>query len=99
MNDKEQSQFNKDIFELVKAINSLHEQKKVLILQEMDFIIKNKITDENRIEHLIDEFMDLDLFINMKEYLKILLRYYSKINLQATIQYIQIYKEYNEREV
>lgn len=98
MNDKEGSQFNKDIFELVKAVNSLHEQKKVLILQEMDFIIKNKITDENRIEHLIDDFMDLDLFLNMKEPLKVLLRYYSKINLSATIRYIQMYKEYNERE-
>jgi hypothetical protein len=98
MNDKEQSQFNKDIFELAKAIKSLHEQKKTIIIEKMDFIIKNKITDENRIEHLIDEFMDLDLFINMKEYFKILLRYYSKINLQATIQYIQMYKEYNERD-
>lgn len=99
MNPKEQNQFNRDIFELVESINSLHEQKKVLILQEMDFIIKNKVTDENLIEHLIDEFMDLDLFLDMKDYLKVLLRYYSKINLLATIRYIQMYKEYNEKEL
>lgn len=88
---------NKEIFELAERIIFLNQQKKDLVLEELYFILKNNITNENRIEHLIDEILDVDFFIDMKYYLKLILRYYSKINLQATINYIQIYKEYNEK--
>lgn len=88
---------NKEIFEIAEKIIFLNKQKKDLVLKELYFILKNNITNENRIEHLIDEILDVDFFIDMKYYLKLILRYYSKINLQSTINYIQIYKEYNEK--
>lgn len=88
---------NEEIFEIAEKIIFLNQQKKDLVLKELYFILKNNITNENRIEHLIDEILDIDFFIDMKYYLKLILRYYSKINLQSTINYIQIYKEYNEK--
>jgi hypothetical protein len=84
------------IDEMARALMELQEKRKAWAFEEIMIITKNNITDEARIEHLIDELIDIDWFSNVKFYLQVIIRYYSKINLQASLEYIDFYKRNNE---
>ena len=77
--------------ELFKKLAVLQEQKYKLAESEINFIIKNNIKDDNRIERAIDEILE---FLEDEEALLLFRRicsYYIKINPQATLHYINYY--------
>ena len=79
--------------ELFKELTVLQEQKYRLAENEINFIIKNNIKDDNRIEIAIDEILE---FLDDEEALLLFRRicsYYIKFNQQATLHYINYYIE------
>ena len=79
--------------ELFKELAVLQEQKYRLAKNEINFIIKNNIKDDNRIERSIDEILE---FLDDEEALLLFRRicsYYIKFNPQATLHYINYYIE------
>ena len=77
--------------ELFKELDVLQEQKYRLAENEINFIIKNNIKDDNRIERAIDEILE---FLDDEEALLLFRRicsYYIKFNQQATLHYIEEY--------
>ena len=79
--------------ELFKELAVLQEQKYRLAENEINFIIKNNIKDNNRIERAIDEILE---FLNDEEALMLFRKicsYYIKLNQQATLHYINYYIE------
>ncbi len=81
------------ILELFKELAVLQEQKYRLAENEINFIIKNNIKDDNRIERAIDEILE---FLDDEEALLLFRKicsYYIKLNPQATLHYINYYIE------
>ncbi len=79
--------------ELFKELAVLQEQKYRLAENKINFIIKNNIKDDNRIERAIDEILE---FLDDEEALLLFRKicsYYIKLNLQATLHYINYYIE------
>lgn len=90
-----------EINEISKSIVELNKQKYVMIKDEIDVIIRNNIKNERNIERVLDEMLDILSFYKTEETLltfKKLCRYYFNINPQATVDYINIYRKYNEQE-
>ena len=81
------------ILELFKELAVLQEQKYRLAENEINFIIKNNIKDDNRIERAIDEILE---FLDDEEALLLFRKicsYYIKLNPKATLYYINYYIE------
>lgn len=83
------------IKDIVKDINKLNNIEINNIKEEIDYIIKNKITNENDIEKLFDRmlslvFVDTELIYPL--YFK-LLNYYKNINNDYACKYKKIYHE------
>lgn len=84
---------DENILELFRTVVKLQEQKYRLAESEINFIIKNKIKDDNRIQRAIDEILE---FLENDEALLLFRRickYYLKINPEATVHYINYYIE------
>lgn len=84
---------DKKTLELFKAVAELQKQKYRLAESEINFIIKNNIEDDNRIQRAIDEIFE---FLENAEALFLFRRicsYYYKINAEATMHYINYYIE------
>ena len=79
--------------ELFRELAVLQEQKYRLAENEINFIIKNNIKDDNRIEKAIDEILE---FLDDEEALLLFRKicsYYIKLNPKATLYYINYYIE------
>ena len=79
--------------ELFRELAVLQEQKYRLAENEINFIIKNNIKDDNRIERAIDEILE---FLDDEEALLLFIKicsYYIKLNPKATLYYINYYIE------
>ena len=79
--------------ELFRELAVLQEQKYRLAENEINFIIKNNIKDDNRIERAIDEILE---FLDDEEALLLFRKicsYYIKLNPQDTLHYINYYIE------
>lgn len=79
--------------EVFKELAVLQEQKYRLAESEINFIIKNNIKDDTRIQRAIDEIFE---FLENDEALLLFRRicsYYIKINPEATMHYINYYIE------
>ena len=79
--------------ELFRELAVLQEQKYRLAENEINFIIKNNIKDDNRIERAIDEILE---FLDDEEALLLFRKicsYYIKLNPKATLYYINYYIE------
>ena len=79
--------------ELFRELAILQEQKYRLAENEINFIIKNNIKDDNRIERAIDEILE---FLDDEEALLLFRKicsYYIKLNQKATLYYINYYIE------
>ena len=79
--------------ELFKELAVLQEQKYRLAENEINFIIKNNIKDDNRIERAIDEILE---FLDDEEALLLFRKicsYYIELNPKATLYYINYYIE------
>ena len=77
--------------ELFKELAVLQEQKYRLAENEINFIIKNNIKDDNRIERAIDEILE---FLDDEEALLLFRKicsYYIKLNPKDTLHYINYY--------
>ena len=87
---------DEETLELFRAVAELQEQKYRLAENEINFIIKDNIKDDNRIQRAIDEVLE---FLENDEALLLFRRicsYYIKINPEATLYYINYYiKEYD----
>ena len=84
---------DKETLELFKEVVSLQKQKYRLAESEINFIIKNNIKDDTRIQRAIDEIFE---FLENDEALLLFRRicsYYIKINPEATMHYINYYIE------
>lgn len=82
---------DKETLELFKELAVLQEQKYRLAESEINFIIKNNIKNDNRIQRAIDEILE---FLENDEALLLFRRicsYYIKINPEATMYYIEEY--------
>ena len=91
----------KDILEMCKKVVELNQQKYGIVKNEIDIIITNNIRDERCIERTLDEMLDILEFYENEETLltfKRLCRHYFNINPQATADYINLYKEINQRD-
>jgi hypothetical protein len=86
--------------ELVRAIGELVAQRKQLASEaerqyarEVEDILRTKCRDPRRIEHLLDGLLDFGFDDSMVRLYKKLCRYYFQIDPEATVSYVNIYRE------
>jgi alkyl hydroperoxide reductase subunit AhpC len=83
-----------EILELAKQIQELTDTGVAIIKPEVEAVIRNRITDENEIDRLLDRLLD---YAGMSEnglaLFKRLCRYYFTINPQVTAEYVYLYRD------
>ena len=90
-----------ELYDMCKSIIDLNKQRYVIIKNEIEDIIRNKISDNMQIERNLDEMLDILLFYKTDDTLltfKKLCKYYFDINPQPTVDYINYYREQNDSE-
>lgn len=90
-----------ELYDMCKNIIDLNKQRYVIIKDEIEDIIRNNISDNMKIERKLDEMLDILLFYETNESLltfRKLCKYYFYINPQATVDYINYYREQNDSE-
>ena len=90
-----------ELYDMCKNIIDLNKQRYVIIKDEIEDIMRNNISDNMKIERKLDEMLDILLFYETNNSLltfRKLCKYYFDINLQATIDYINYYREQNDPE-
>ena len=90
-----------ELYDMCKNIIDLNKQRYVIIKDEIEDIIRNNISDDMQIEIKLDEMLDILLFYETNESLltfRKLCKYYFYINPQATVDYINYYREQNDPE-
>ena len=90
-----------ELYDKCKSIIDLNKQRYVIIKDEIEDIIRNNIGDNMKIERKLDEMLDILLFYETNESLltfRKLCKYYFDINPQATVDYINYYREQNDPE-
>lgn len=87
-----------ELYDMCKNIIDLNKQRYVIIKDEIEDIMRNNISDNMKIERKLDEMLDILLFYETNNSLltfRKLCKYYFDINPQATIDYINYYREQN----
>ena len=90
-----------ELYGMCKSIIDLNKQRYVIIKDEIEDIIRNNLSDNMQIERKLDEMLDILLFYETNDSLltfRKLCRYYFDINPQATVDYINYYREQNDPE-
>ena len=90
-----------ELYDMCKSIIDLNKQRYVIIKDEIEDIIRNNISDNMQIERKLDEMLDILLFYEADDSLltfRKLCKYYFNINPQATVDYINYYREQNDEE-
>ena len=90
-----------ELYGMCKSIIDLNKQRYVIIKDEIEDIIRNNISDNMQIERKLDEMLDILLFYETDDSLltfRKLCKYYFDINPQATIDYINYYREQKDSE-
>ena len=90
-----------ELYDMCKNIIDLNKQRYVIIKDEIEDIIRNNISDDMQIEIKLNEMLDILLFYETNESLltfRKLCKYYFYINPQATVDYINYYREQNDWE-
>lgn len=88
--------FVNTIIEMAIEINELNRQGVELLRPELDFIIRNKITDTHTVERLLDQLLDYASSDEGLHQFKKLLRYFYPINPESTAFYIYAYHDMYE---
>ena len=91
-----------ELYDMCSNILDLHRQRFIILKNEIENIIENNIKDDIYIQRKLDELLDVLLFYENDDTLlvfKKLCKYYFSINPQATVRYINFYKEQNDPEV
>ena len=90
-----------ELYDMCKNIIDLNKQRYVIIKDEIEDIIRHNISDNMKIERKLDEMLDILLFYETNDSLltfRKLCKYYFDINPQATIDYINYYREQKDSE-
>ncbi len=90
-----------EMYDIFRSIIDIHKQNFIILKSEIENMIKNKIKDEKYIQRRLDELLDILLFYENEDSLlafRRLCRYYFTINPEATVNYINYYREQNEPE-
>ena len=90
-----------ELYDICKTIIELNKQRYIIIKDEIEDIIRNDINDNRQIERKLDEMLDILLFYENDDSLltfRKLCKYYFNINSQATVDYINYYREQNDPE-
>lgn len=90
-----------ELYDMCKSIIDLNKQRYVIVKDKIEDIIQNHLKDEKQIERKLDEMLDILLFYETDDSLRTfrkLCKYYFNINPQATVDYINYYKEQNDPE-
>ena len=90
-----------ELYDMCKNIIDLNKQRYVIIKNEIEDIIRNNISDSMKIERKLDDMLDILLFYETNDSLltfRKLCKYYFDINPQATVDYINYYREQNDPE-
>lgn len=90
-----------ELYDMCSNILDLHRQRFIIIKNEIENIIDNNIKDDIYIQRKLDELLDVLLFYENDDTLLVfrkLCKYYFSINPQATVRYINFYKEQNDPE-
>ena len=91
-----------ELYDMCKSIIDLNKQRYVIIKDEIENMITNNISNNMQIERKLDEMLDILLFYENDDTLltfRKLCKYYFDINPQATVDYINYYREQNVHEV
>lgn len=78
---------------LATRIHALQTQSVQLCAQEVEQLIATNSRNQNRIEHLLDRLLDCACLPEGLAQFKTLCRYYYSINPEATIFYVNAYRE------
>lgn len=90
-----------ELYDMCSNILYLHRQRFIILKNEIENIIENNIKDDIYIQRKLDELLDVLLFYENDDTLLVfrkLCKYYFSINPQATVRYINFYKEQNDPE-
>ncbi len=90
-----------EMYDIFRSIIDIHKQNFIILKNEVENIIKNKIKDEKYIQRKLDEFLDILLFYENEDSLltfRKLCSYYFTINPEVTADYINYYREQNDPE-
>ena len=90
-----------ELYYMCRNILDLHRQRFIILKNEIENIIENNIKDDIYIQRKLDELLDVLLFYENDDTLLVfrkLCKYYFSINPQATVRYINFYKEQNDPE-
>lgn len=90
-----------ELYDMCRNILDLHRQRFIILKNEIENIIENNIKDDIYIQRKLDELLDVLLFYENDDTLLVfrkLCKYYFSINPQATVPYINFYKEQNDPE-
>ena len=90
-----------ELYDMCKNIIDLNKQRYVIIKDEIEDIIRNNLSDNMQIERKLDEMLDILLFYENDDTIltfRKLCKYYFDINPQATVAYINYYREQNDPE-
>ena len=90
-----------ELYDMCRNILDLHRQRFIILKNEIENIIENNIKDDIYIQRKLDELLDVLLFYENDDTLLVfrkLCKYYFSINPQATVRYINFYKEQNDPE-
>lgn len=90
-----------ELYDMCKSIIELNKQRYVIIKDEIENMITNNISNNMQIERKLDEMLDILLFYETDDSLltfRKLCKYYFDINPQATVNYINYYREQNDPE-
>lgn len=87
---------NEDVFKLASEINGLQNINLLNVENEVNYIIKNNITNFNTIENTLDKILDLRFYFgdSVNELYYGLLNYYKTLNIEASNDYKKIYINY-----
>ena len=90
-----------ELYDMCRNILDLHRQRFIILKNAIENIIENNIKDDIYIQRKLDELLDVLLFYENDDTLLVfrkLCKYYFSINPQATVRYINFYKEQNDPE-
>lgn len=82
------------IRETCKMFDSVYPQ----LEQELNDIITNKITDEDKIGHLFDNILNMCFMKDGSKLYKMLCQYYYTIDKESTLSYIESYNDFFDEE-
>lgn len=61
--------------------------------QQVDFIIENKVTDINKIEHLIDSIINFHYVVDVENLFYKIINYYESLDKEGSIFYQNYFNE------